>query len=578
MKVWLGALLLTGLSLTTIVRAGTADARFEALYKKEWTWRQQEFAGADDEDGDARVQVNHLPSVAATVQKARLVYWDDVLKKLGAIPANELSADNRVNIAVYRPQLENFVAGLRFRDYEAPFNADSQFWSGLGFMARRPLKDAQAAHNYVAKLDDFPRYFDEQIANMRAGLARGFSVPRAVLDGRDVSIASFADAKSPQDSEFYAPLNKLPSTIAADEQERLRADAARAIREHVIPAYANLLKFFRDEYLPHARKTLAAEALPDGKAYYRQQIKEYTTLDLDAEAIHQIGLKEVARIDGEMRATMEASGYRGDFASFLKFLRSDPQFYAKTPDELLMQAAWISKQVDGKLSQFFGLLPRGRFGIEPVPPAIAPFWTAGRGSAHTYWVNTYDLPSRPLYNLPALTLHESAPGHSLQGALAEEQKSQPEFRSKSYISAYGEGWALYCEKLGKEMGIYHTPYEEFGRESYEMWRAARLVIDTGVHHKGWSRTQAITYLAEHTALSQHEVETEVDRYISWPAQALSYKLGEIKILELRTRAEKELGSKFDLRAFHDAVLAQGSVPLPVLEQQIDAWITQRRAL
>jgi uncharacterized protein (DUF885 family) len=574
---WLGGVLLAGLVSTIIApaqaRADSADARFEALYKKEWSWRQHEFDGGGDEDEDgARAPSRRLPSVDAATQKAHLAYWNDVLKQLDTIAAKDLSAENQVNLAVYRPQIENLAAGIRFRDYEAPFNADSQFWSGLGFMARRSLKDTQTAQGYIAKLDDFPRYFDEQIANMRAGLKRGFSIPRAVLDGRDVSIATFAEAKSPEDSEFYAPLKKLPISIPADEQEKLRADGARAIREHVIPAYAKLLKFFRDDYVPHARKTLAAEALPDGKAYYRQQIKEYTTLDLDPEAIHAIGLKEVGRIDGEMRATMKEAGFTGDFAAFLKFLRTDPQFYAKTPDELLMHAAWIAKQVDGKLSQFFGLIPRGRFGIEPVPPAIAPFWTAGRGGAHTYWLNTYDLPSRPLYNLPALTLHESSPGHSLQGSLVEEQKSQPEFRTKNYISAYGEGWALYCEKLGKEMGIYHTPYEEFGRESYEMWRAARLVIDTGVHHKGWTRAQAISYLAEHTALSQHEVETEVDRYISWPAQALSYKLGEIKILELRARAEKELGTKFDLRAFHDAVLAEGSVPLSLLEQRIDGWI------
>ena len=271
---------------------------------------------------------------------------------------------------------------------------------------------------------------------------------------------------------------------------------------------------------------------------------------------------------------MKKSGFTGDFPAFLKFLRTDPQFYAKTPEELLMRAAWIAKQVDGKLDRFFGLLPRGRFTIVPVPASIAPFWTAGRGGAHTYWVNTYDLPSRPLYNLPALTVHEAAPGHALQGALAEEQTGYPDFRSKNYISAYGEGWALYCEKLGEEMGIYHTPYEEFGRQTYEMWRAARLVIDTGIHHKGWTRAQAIDFLASHAALSQHEVETEVDRYISWPGQALSYKLGEIKIVELRARAEKELGPKFDLRAFHDTILGLGSVPLPVLEQQVDAWIAK----
>jgi uncharacterized protein (DUF885 family) len=576
MNRWFGSLVLAGLALTSVVRAGTADERFDALYKKEWTWRQEQFPGQDDEDRESKPSDNRLPDVGADAQKTRLAYWNDVLEQLDGIPAAELSAENQVNLAVYRPQIQNMAADIRFRGYEMPFNSDSQFWSDLGFMARRNLKDAQAARNYVAKLNDVPRYFDQQIANMRAGLKRGFTVSRAVLDGRDVSIASYAEVKSAEDSEFYEPLKKLPANISADEQQKLRADGAAAIRDRVIPAYAKLLKFFRDDYLPHARKTLAAEALPDGKAYYRQQISEYTTLDLDPEAIHAIGLAEVARIDADMQATMKETGFTGDFAAFLNFLRTDPQFYAKTPEELLMRAAWIAKQVDAKLSQFFGLLPRGRFGIEPVPAAIAPFWTAGRGSAHTYWVNTYNLPSRPLYNLPALTLHESAPGHSLQGALAEEQKEQPEFRSKNYISAYGEGWALYCEKLGKEMGIYRTPYEEFGRETYEMWRAARLVIDTGVHHKGWSREQAIKYLAEHTALSEHEVETEVDRYISWPGQALSYKLGEMKILELRARAEKQLGAKFDLRAFHDAVLAEGSVPLPVLEQRIDAFILAPR--
>jgi uncharacterized protein (DUF885 family) len=577
MKSWSVTLFCAGVALSALAHAESADQRFEALYKKEWSWRQEQFSGYDDEDRQASPRDRRLPDVDPATQKRRLVYWNDVLGQLDRIPAGELSAENQVNFAVYRPQIENFAAGLRFRDYEMPFNSDSQFWSDLGFMTRRPLKNADAARNYVAKLDDVPRYFEQQIANMRAGLARGFSVPRAVLAGRDVSIASYAEAKTPQDSEFYKPLQSLPASIPADEQERLRADAARAIGERVIPAYAKLLKFFREEYVPKARKTLAAEAMPGGKEWYRQQIKDYTTLDLDPEQIHEIGLKEVERIDAEMQATMKQTGFKGDFAAFLEFLRTDPQFYAKTPDELLMRAAWISKQVDAKIGQFIGLLPRGRFGIEPVPASIAPFWTAGRGSAHTYWVNTYDLPSRPLYNLPALTLHESSPGHSLQGALAEEQEGYPDFRSRNYISAYGEGWALYCEKLGKEMGIYHTPYEEFGRETYEMWRAARLVIDTGVHHKNWTREQAIEYLASHTALSRHEVETEVDRYISWPGQALSYKLGEIKIVELRARAEKELGTRFDLRAFHDAVLALGSVPLPVLERQIDRWIAERKA-
>jgi uncharacterized protein (DUF885 family) len=581
MKRWFGALALSAVMMAAAAMAhaeadkpSAADERFKAVYSEEWTWRKQQFPGVDNEDKSAEHD-DRLPAVQAKAQAARLQYWTDVLHRLDAISAAELSAENKVNLAVYRPQIESLAAGLRFREYEMPFNSDSQFWSDLGFMADRPLKSALEARNYIARLRDVPRYFDEQTANMRAGLKRGFSVPRAVLVGRDVSISTIADAKAAQDSLFYKPFKELPSNIPADEQTTLRAECARAIGERVLPAYAKLLKFFRDDYVPHARTTLAAEALPDGKAFYRQQIRTYVTLDLDPEAIHEIGLKEVARIDEQMQATMKATGFGGDFPAFLKFLRSDPQFAAKTPEELLMRAAWIAKRVDGKLAQYFGLLPRGRFGIEPVPAAIAPFWTAGRGGAHTYWLNTYDLPSRSLYNLTALTLHESAPGHSFQGSLVEEQKAVPDFRHE-YISAYGEGWALYCEKLGKEMGIYLTPYDDFGRLTYEMWRAARLVIDTGVHHKGWTRQQAIDYLAGHTALSQHEVETEVDRYISWPGQALSYKLGEIKIIELRTMAEKELGTKFDIRKFHDALLEIGSVPLPVLEQHIRRFIDEQK--
>ena len=565
----------TDTARTDAPKGSAADESFKAIYSDEWKWRKAQYPGLDDDDPDAGAYADRLPAVNAATQAQRLKYWQDVLHKLDQLPADQLSADNKVNLAVYRPQIRNLAAHITFRDYEMPLNSDSQFWSDLGFLGDRHLKNAAEAKNYIGRLNDVPRYFEENIANMRAGLKRGFTVPRAVLDGRDVSIATFTNAKTPQDSVFYKPFRDLPASIPADEQAKLRADCAKAIQERVLPSYAKLLKFFRDDYMPHARKTLAAEALPDGKAFYRQQIIEYTTLDQDPEAVHQIGLKEVARIDAEMQATMKASGFSGDFPAFQKFLRSDPQFYAKTGDELLMRGSWIAKRVDGKLSQFFGLLPRGRFGIEPVPDAIAPFWTAGRGSAHTYWLNTYDLPSRSLFNLTALTLHESAPGHSFQGSLVEEQKSVPDFRH-DYISAYGEGWALYCEKLGKEMGVYLTPYDEFGRESYEMWRAARLVIDTGVHHKGWTRAQAVSYLADHTALSQHEVETEVDRYISWPGQALSYKLGEIKILELRALSEKELGANFDIKKFHDAVLEIGSVPLPLLEQHIRDFIAAQK--
>lgn len=552
-----------------------ADAAFRAIYEKEWAWRQAG-GGEASEDGDGPATATRMPDVGAAAQQARLAVWDEVLAQLGKVDIKALSPTNQVNYAIYRDQVFNLAEEVRLRGYEMPFNSDSSFWSNLSFMARRELKTAADYRNYIARLNDVPRYFDQQTDNMRAGLKRGFSVPRAVLDGREVSIATVAELKDPTQSPLYAPFKKLPASIPAAEQAELQAQARQAISASVVPAFVKLRTFFVGEYVPQARTTLAAEALPDGKAYYQQQIHEYTTLDLTPQQIHEIGLKEVARIQKEMNDVIKEVKFKGSFADFLAFLRTDPQFYAKTPDELLHRAAWISKRVDGVIGKYM-TLPRARFTIVPVPPDIAPFWTAGRGGMGTYWVNTYNLPARPLYNLPALTLHESDPGHALQGALAAEQGEQPEFRRNAYISAYGEGWGLYSEKLGVEMGIYETPYEDFGRLTYEMWRAARLVIDTGVHHKGWTREKALAYLRDHTALSEHEVTTEVDRYISWPGQALSYKLGEIAIVRLRGEAEKALGDRFDVKSFHDAVLSQGSVPLPVLDAQIRAYIDARRA-
>ena len=586
-KTLLALLLLPAFAQAQAPQANAADQAFQSIYKAEWNWRMQQLPGFDeDSDNSARPPANSLQDVGAEAQARRLAYLDGVLEKLDGIDPEALSAQERVNFAVYRPQIEHAAAELRFRDYEMPFNADSSFWSDLGFMAGADLRDAAAYRAYASRLRDVPRYFDQQIANMRAGLARGFSVPRAVLDGRDGSIAMVAELKSPEDASFWKPYARMPATIPAAEQEALRAEGRAAIREAVIPAFARLLTFFRNDYVPQARTTLAAEAMPDGAAWYREQIRKYTTLDQSPDEIHAIGLQEVASIRAEMEAIIDKLGFEGTskgraaseqrFADFLHFLRTDPQFYAKTPQELLDDAAWISKRVDGEVGKIIGTLPRGRFTIVEVPPEIAPFWTAGRGGAGTYWLNTYNLPSRPLYNLPALTLHESSPGHSLQQSLVNEQGEVPDFR-KQYISAYGEGWGLYSEWLGKEMGIYRTPYEDFGRLTYAMWRACRLVIDTGVHHKGWSRDQALAYLRDNTALSEHEVTTEVDRYISWPGQALSYKLGEIAIMRLRREAEAALGAKFDVRKFHDVVLAQGSLPLPVLESQVRAYIAEAKA-
>jgi uncharacterized protein (DUF885 family) len=551
----------------------SADARFKAIYEAEWAWREKEFGRIDEAGGEGEGGMpDHLPRIDPAAQQARLDRWNDTLKQLAAIRLEDLSPDEQVNYQVYRTQVENLAASQRFHDWEMPFNSDSSFWAELASGGRANLRTEADYRAYLGQLKDIPRYYRDEIANMRAGLKRGFSAPRASIEGRDKSIEDVVKETDPEKNVFYGPFKKMPASIPADKQAELRAEAKAAVRDAVLPAHAELLKFAREEYWPKTRTTLAAEALPDGKAYYQQQIREYTTLDLTADQIHQIGLDEVTRIHAEMLDAMKATGFTGTFPEFLTYLRTDPKFYAKTPQELLADAALIAKRGDAKLSQYFGLLPRGRFTIIPVPDNIAPFYTSGRGGAHVYLVNTYDLPHRPLFQLTALTLHEAELGHSFQLSLAEEQKAQPAFRRHSYISAYGEGWALYTEKLGKEMGLYETPYDDFGRLSWEMWRACRLVVDTGIHHKGWTREQAIQFMAENTALPQHEIETEVDRYISWPAQALSYKLGEIDIERLRAKAEKALGPKFDIRAFHDTVLSTGSVPLPVLDRRIDQFI------
>jgi uncharacterized protein (DUF885 family) len=564
----------TGLFFAALDAAAADDAaaRFRTIYTQEWQWRQAQFAGADVEDKPSTA-ANHLPKVDAAAQAQRERYWADVLKRLDALPPKDLGGDDAVDYAVYRQQIETLLADQRLHTWEIPFNSDSAFWLDLGSMARKPLRNADEYRRYLGQLRDIPSYYDEQIANMRAGLARGFSAPRITLVGRDQPIADVVNAKG-DDNLFYTPFRHMPDTIKAADQEALRSQARTLIRDAVIPAHAKLLDFMRNTYAKRARDTLAAEALPDGKAYYRAQIREFTTLDLSPDEIHAIGQKEVARLRVEMDQTMRDAGFKGSFAEFLQYLRSDPKFYPKSAEELLKDAAWLAKRVDAKIGRYIGRLPRQRFAIEPVPAELAPFYTGGRGGPGIYLVNTYDLPSRPLYNLAALTLHESAPGHAFQMPLAAEHEGLPDFRRYTYLSAYGEGWALYSERLGVEMEMYDTPYDRFGYLNYQMWRACRLVVDTGIHHLHWTRAQAQAFMREHTAQSEHEIETEVDRYIAWPGQALSYYLGEMTIVDARAKAEKALGERFDLRAFHDAVLSLGSVPLPVLQQRIDRFISE----
>ena len=550
----------------------SADVRLRALYNGYSAQDAKEFEYFLDSKGETKPTA-HLAHVDAASQLRRAARMRQLLGQLNAIPEAQLSPGERVNAAVFRTLLENNISEARFRLWEMPFNSDSSFWT---YLDSDRLTDAAEFQRYLSRMHEIPRYFDEQIANMRVGLARGFSVPRATLDGRDASISAFLTddvAKSP----FYKAFETMPATIPAAEQQKLRAEGQAAIRGSVEPAYRKLLDFYRNEYLPKTRTTIAARDVPDGDAWYRAQIREYTTTDLSPEEIHRIGLKQVAEIEAQMRQTMLEAGFKGSFEEFLKFLKTDPQFQAKTPDELLGVSAYVAKRTDNVIGDYFGLLPRRRFGIIPVPTALAPFYTGGRGGLENCQMNTYNLPSRPLYNIPVLTLHECEPGHSFQAALSVEQKALPRFRQNLYFSGYGEGWGLYCEWLGIEMGIYRTPYERFGQQSYAMWRAARLVIDTGIHRYGWSRQQAIDYLAGHTALSQHEVETEVDRYISWPGQADSYMLGLLTIRKLRSEAEAELGPRFDIRGFHDTFLGMGAVPLSVLEQQMREWIREQKA-
>jgi uncharacterized protein (DUF885 family) len=545
----------------------SADQQLRAIYTREWQWRTEQLP--DNEDG-TRPVADHLPRVDPATQQMRRQYWEDVLQRLDAIPRGQLSPPEQTNYDIYRQQIEVLIADQRFRDFEMPANSDTTFWTDIGYTARRPFRTLTDYRHWLQQMRDIPRYFHEEMEEMRAGLRRGFTPPRVTLEGRDASITAVTEA-TPEASLFYTPFREMPG-IAPAQQTQLRAQAVQIIRDVVQPAYVELLKFVRTEYVPGARTTLAAADLPDGRNYYRAKIFEFTTLTMGPDDIHRLGESEVQRLHEEMIAAMHATGFNGDFAAFLKFLRSDPRFYVKTPEELLMHAAWIAKRVDGKVGQFFGYLPRARFTIKPVPEDLAPFYTAGRGGLGVYLVNTYDLPSRPLYNLTALTLHESEPGHAFQIPIAMEHKDQPAFRQLSYISAYGEGWALYCERLGAEMGMYDSAYDRFGMLGYQIWRAARLVVDTGIHAQGWTRDRALDYLRQYTALPEREISTEVDRYIAWPGQALSYYLGERAILEGRARAEQALGERFNIRAFHDAVLELGSVPLPVLQSRIDRFI------
>ena len=503
----------------------------------------------------------------------------ELLAELDAIDRDRLSEENRINLTILRGQVQNSVDEYVFNAHYMPLTSEYGFHSSLSFMiSSSDYTKPQDYQLYLAKLQQIPRYFSQNIGWMRKGLEVGLTQPKAVLEGYQDSITAYIVDDATQ-SEFYKPFLNNTAGLSDSEFAALQKQAQTIIKEQVIPAYQGYLTFFNNEYQPGARTDIGISSTPNGKAFYENRAKYYTTTDMTPKEIHELGLQEVARIRAEMEKIIEKVGFEGSFADFVHFLRTDPQFYAKTPKDLLKEASYIAKKMDAQLPKLFHTLPRMPYGVAPVPESIAPKYTTGRYSgsrrddqAGYYWVNTYALDKRPLYVLEALTLHEAVPGHHLQISLNAELESLPSYRRNAYLSAFGEGWGLYSEFLGIEAGFYQDPYSDFGRLTYEMWRAARLVVDTGMHMYGWSRERAMKFMSENTALSLHNVKTETDRYISWPAQALSYKIGELTIKRLRHEAEQALGQDFDIREFHHQILRHGSVPMSVLEEQIQLYI------
>lgn len=508
------------------------------------------------------------------------------LEALNALDVSGLSETDQISTALLGFELQDIIDYYEFEQYLNPLLSDTGFHANLTYEVR-PLANYEQVKDYLNTLNAIPEFVNQHFENLREGLKKGVSQPLVIFKGYE---STYDDniVEHFEDSYYYSPFKNLPNELTEQQKDSVLEVAQIAIETNVIPEFKRIKTFFETEYFPATRTALGVSETPNGEAFYQNRINFYTTsTEYTAEDIHEIGLSEVARIKAEMEQIITDLGYKGSFAEFLKFLRTDPQFFAKTPRELLMIARDMAKRIDAQLPRYFKTLPRKPYGVAAVPEAIAPKYTTGRyiGTSKEstdpgyYWVNTYDLPSRTLYTLPALTAHEAVPGHHLQISLNEELgDSIPKFRRNLYLSAYGEGWGLYAEYLADEMGIYTTPYEEFGKLTYEMWRACRLVVDTGIHAKGWTRQQVVEFMATNTALSLHEINTETDRYISWPGQALSYKIGELKIRELRHKAEAELGPKFNIRDFHEVILEQGTVTLAILENRVNNYIQRIKSV
>ena len=500
------------------------------------------------------------------------------LKELEKVSSEGLSETQQISMELLRYKLQETIDFYEYEAYLNPLLSDSGFHVSLPYQVRE-LSTYKQVRDYLNKLNALPKYVDQHLKLLRKGIKKGIIQPKVIFEGYE-STYNDQIVDDPKKSYYYSPFLDLPKTLTASQKDSVLIVAEKAISEKVVPQFRRIKNFFETEYLPATRESIGVSEISGGREYYQNRLNYYTTLDLSAEEIHEMGLKEVARIKSEMEMIIEEVEFDGSFEDFIHFLRTDEQFYAKSGQELLKEARDISKRIDAQLPKYFKKLPRQPYGVAPVPDAIAPKYTTGRyiGSSEDtqpgyYWVNTYNLSNRPLYVLPALTAHEAVPGHHLQISLNKELgDSIPKFRRGFYLSAFGEGWGLYSESLAEEMGIYTTPYERFGKLTYEQWRACRLVVDTGIHAMGWTREQAVNFLKENTALAMHNINTEVDRYISWPGQAVSYKIGEMKIQELRKKAEAALGTDFKVRDFHEIILEQGTVTLPILEKRVNSYI------
>lgn len=532
-----------------------------------------------------RAALSRLPDPSLAADAARSKRLKELQKQLVAIKPSDLSAQAELNREFLEWTLERQIQRLAFDEARTPFSSDDGFdWTISYLASSTPMRTLADGHAWIDRLNAVPAYYRAQIANARRGVKTGFTQPRSTSE--QVLARAKAQAAAPLASDpMLAPLDQLPTSIPQAERDALRAEALAVVRDKIRPVQAEFAAFLATEYLPASRKQLGARSLPGGERYYAWLVENHTTTKLTPDQIHQNGLDEVTRIRREMEGVIAQTGFKGDFAAFQTFLRTDPQFYATSRQDLLEKASEIAKRIDDQLPAWFGTLPRLTYGVRPVPADVEADYTTGRyfsgnpklGIAGGYMVNTYKLDQRGLYELPALTLHEAVPGHHLQIALSQEAQGVPLFRREADVGAFIEGWGLYAEKLGGEMGIYRNAYERFGRLSYEMWRACRLVADTGIHWKGWSLNQARACFTDNTALSPLNIEVELARYVSWPGQALAYKTGEMKIIALREKAQAELGDKFDIRRFHDAMLLDGPMPLDLLERRIDAWIAAEKA-